>query len=82
MVLHDNDIVHGDVKPHNILCLPDGQPVLIDFNSACKAGREKALGTPAWMAPELLDVARSPVMTPACDMYSLGCALAGLMVRY
>ena len=80
-VLHDNDIVHGDVKAHNIMCLPDGRSVLIDFNSSCKAGREKALGTPAWMAPELVEGWRIPVMTPACDIYSLGCALAGLMVR-
>ena len=67
--------------------------MLIDFNVACDEGTEAALGTKSWMAPELQvdgDDSDSdsdecdccgPAMTHKCDIYSLGCTLAALMVR-
>src|SRR5450631_2104388 len=33
-VLHAEDIYHRDIAPDNILLLPDGRPVLLDFGSA------------------------------------------------
>lgn len=71
-------VVHGDVKPANIVCDQAGHPMLIDFNCTCKAGFKGAVGTKSWMAPELLTEA--PVMLPASDIFSLGCVLASLLV--
>jgi serine/threonine protein kinase len=33
-VLHKQDVFHRDIAPDNILLLPDGRPVLLDFGSA------------------------------------------------
>jgi serine/threonine-protein kinase PknK len=73
VALHDSSLVHGDVKPDNVLCAADGQgATLIDLGFA----RPPALasvprGTPAYMAPELF----AGVCTPAADVYALGSLL-------
>ena len=48
-VIHRNDFLHRDLAPKNILLLPDGLPVLIDFGSARlvdRAGNLTAMVTP------------------------------------
>jgi serine/threonine protein kinase len=83
--LHENDVVHGDIKPTNVILEPGGSPRLIDFNLA--AGEEPALairGTPAYMAPELLDAtlqARSPdgLDGQKADLFALGVTLLELL---
>lgn len=75
--IHDLGRVHRDVKPANILFDPQGNPKLADFgvvkllesdegNTLTAAGA--AVGTPAYMAPELI----SGDATPAADQYALG----------
>ena len=56
------NVIHGDVKPSNILLTADGNPMLLDFNLARKWSLEEAGGpldemggTLAYMAPERLD---------------------------
>jgi serine/threonine protein kinase len=61
--MHTRGIVHGDLKPKNILvCERDGRPVVkvIDLGSARIAGqddhaRRALMGTLVYMAPELLE---------------------------
>ena len=85
---HEKDIVHRDLKPENImLCQVDGDrdfPKVLDFGAAktvhgdhdlTSAGT--ALGSPAYMAPELL-MGESP--TPASDIYALGLTLGEAIV--
>lgn len=79
--MRDIGMVHGDIKTPNILCDREGCPMLIDFNAACDEGTEEAFGTPIWMAPELNHLRFYPVMSHKTDIYSLGCVLAGLLVR-
>ncbi len=74
---HSRGIVHGDVKPQNILFTTEGVAKLADFGVAAAAEvvqrtTGRVLGTPAYMAPE---VAAGGKATPQSDIYSLGCVL-------
>jgi tRNA A-37 threonylcarbamoyl transferase component Bud32/tetratricopeptide (TPR) repeat protein len=66
---HHPVVVHGDLKPENVVVTPDGRAVLIDFGAAMRIGDERErLGTPGFSAPEVL--AGDPVSASA-DLYSL-----------
>lgn len=61
-VAHEAGVIHRDVKPSNVMIARDGTPVLLDFGIALEEAAElhltrtgQALGTPAYMAPELLE---------------------------
>jgi serine/threonine-protein kinase len=41
--LHNNDICHSDIKPANIILMPNGKTCLIDFNVAIVKGNETRL---------------------------------------
>ena len=76
--LHHSGIIHGDLKPSNILLGPGGHPYLIDFNlSTTLADPSLACcGTLAYMAPErlrlLLGGAVEEEPGTAADVYSFG----------
>jgi hypothetical protein len=69
---HRRGVVHGDVKPANILFTSDGEPLLGDFGVARTLGvvtSDQVTGTAEYLAPELLDGARPDARA---DVYSLG----------
>ena len=73
---HQRGIVHGDIKPSNLLVTQDGTVKLADFGLARLTGsREDELfapmGTPEYAAPELWQP--GIVMDHRADLYSLGC---------
>jgi serine/threonine-protein kinase len=72
--IHSNDIIHGDMKPENILISPKGEIKLADFglskaNTLFSLGRERLRGTKRYMAPEQLTRKKVDART---DIYSLG----------
>ena len=83
---HENDVVHRDVKPHNIMIDQRGEPHLMDFGLAKRVDDDSTatsdgsvLGTPAYMSPEQ---ARGEVSSvgPASDQYSLAVVLYQLLI--
>ncbi|GLZ52455.1 serine/threonine-protein kinase [Actinomycetospora sp. NBRC 106378] len=76
--VHEAGIVHGDVKPGNVLITDDGIAKLTDFGvsraswDTTATGGGLVAGTPGYFAPE---VARGGDPTPASDVFSLGATL-------
>lgn len=68
---HHRGVVHGDVKPANILFTSDGEPLLGDFGVARRLGPGPLglAGTPEYLAPE---VAEGAEPDERADVYSLG----------
>jgi len=84
--LHAHGIVHGDVKPGNILVPVDGGPVkLADFGVArrpaydeptAESRRKPILATPEYVAPEVVAGGRPTLLS---DVYALGIVLYELI---
>ncbi|KAL0851257.1 hypothetical protein ABMA28_007093 [Loxostege sticticalis] len=77
--LHAHRCMHRDVKGHNILLTEDGEVKLVDFGvsshlAATAARRNTSVGTPYWMAPEVIACEQQLDQSYdcRCDVWSVG----------
>lgn len=79
LFLHEQGVIHRDIKGANILTTKEGLVKLADFGVATKAQgltEGSVVGTPYWMAPEVIELSGA---TTASDIWSLGCTVIELL---
>uniref|UniRef100_A0A8C1ULP7 non-specific serine/threonine protein kinase n=1 Tax=Cyprinus carpio TaxID=7962 RepID=A0A8C1ULP7_CYPCA len=83
--LHDNKVIHRDLKAGNILLSLDGDVKLADFGVSAKntktiQRRDSFIGTPYWMAPEVVmcETSKDRPYDYKADIWSLGVTLIEL----
>jgi eukaryotic-like serine/threonine-protein kinase len=76
--LHREEIVHGDIKPSNIMVKRTGNAKIIDIGSAIDLNNMPQFKTctPQYAAPEVLD---REEISPRSDLCSLGYVLVELL---
>jgi serine/threonine protein kinase len=83
--IHDNRMIHRDVKPENVLVPESGSPKLLDLGLARTLQNEDAnitlagvaMGTPNYISPEQITGQRD--LDIRCDIYALGGTLYAMV---
>uniref|UniRef100_A0AAY4F095 non-specific serine/threonine protein kinase n=1 Tax=Denticeps clupeoides TaxID=299321 RepID=A0AAY4F095_9TELE len=83
--LHENKVIHRDLKAGNILLTLEGHVKLADFgvsarNTKTFQRRDSFIGTPYWMAPEVVmcETSKDRPYDYKADIWSLGITLIEL----
>ncbi|XP_055899972.1 probable serine/threonine-protein kinase DDB_G0282963 isoform X1 [Biomphalaria glabrata] len=86
--LHDNDVIHRDLKGANVMLMPNGVIKLIDFGCAKRMCINLSIsqveilksmkGTPFWMAPEVVNETGHGKKS---DIWSIGCTVFEMATR-
>jgi serine/threonine protein kinase len=81
--LHQNDVVHCDLKSANILTTKNGNVKLSDFGVSLnlramerQEHSNNVAGTPNWMAPEVIELKGASTKS---DIWSLACTIIELL---
>eukprot|EP01119_Soliformovum_irregulare_P008680 TRINITY_DN2177_c1_g1_i1.p1 TRINITY_DN2177_c1_g1~~TRINITY_DN2177_c1_g1_i1.p1 ORF type:complete len:1141 (+),score=342.93 TRINITY_DN2177_c1_g1_i1:52-3474(+) len=81
--LHQQGVIHRDIKAANILLSKNGNAKLADFGVASHLKDlqygDNFGGTPYWMAPEVIQMQSA---STACDVWSMGCTVIELLTGY
>ncbi|MFF9507990.1 serine/threonine-protein kinase [Streptomyces sp. NPDC014724] len=84
---HEADVIHYDIKPHNVMLTPDGQVKVLDFGiagfiqatfSVARSSQLTPAGTVEYGAPEQFLTERGDERS---DLYALGCVLFAMLAR-
>lgn len=80
--LHDNGVLHRDIKAANILINKEGDIKLADFGVASVISQDvtakySVVGTPYWMAPEAIELIAPPSL--ASDIWAIGATALELL---
>ncbi|XP_052119577.1 serine/threonine-protein kinase mig-15 isoform X3 [Frankliniella occidentalis] len=77
--LHNNKVIHRDIKGQNVLLTDNAEVKLVDFGVSAQLDRtigrrNTFIGTPYWMAPEVIACDENPDATydNRSDLWSLG----------
>lgn len=73
--LHDNGILHLDIKPSNIMMQEGNTPMLIDFGASRQLNADSGAGvifSKGYAPPEQRDYSRAAQIGPWSDIYALG----------
>jgi eukaryotic-like serine/threonine-protein kinase len=84
-VVHQNKMLHLDIKPANLFITDDDSAVLIDFGAAREVlhkdgGFTQPMYTPGFAAPEMYR--RETQLGPWTDIYAIGACIYSMMIGY